>query len=131
MVAGQEAGDDVLGALEVLALHARGARAVALAQRLEQATVLLVGAGEDLGRVGDQRDQVRHLALDVGHRAEEPRRAGGLGDADVEADVGAAVLAKVLDLGRHLRHQRLEPVQLPGLGPLGGEDRGPVSIATR
>ena len=51
---------------------ARGA--VALAQRLDQARVLLVGAGQDLGRVGDQRDQVAHLRLHVGHRAQQPRR---------------------------------------------------------
>ena len=62
-------------------------------------------------------------ALDLGHRRDQPRRPRGLGDADVEADVGAAV---VLEVGRrgHPLDQLVEPVS-PRLGPLGGQHRRP------
>ena len=42
--------------------------------------VLRVRVGEHLVRMGDQRDQVAHRALDLGHLGHEPRRAGGLGE---------------------------------------------------
>ena len=96
----------------------------------DQAAVLVVGAGQDLGRVGDQRDQVAHLTLHVGHRAEQPRRPGGLGDADVEADVGAAVLLEVLG-ARHLSpapragRAARRPCARPRASPP-GLDRDPV-----
>ena len=94
--------------------------------------VLLVGAGEHLGRVRDQRDQVGHLRLHVGHRGDQARRAGRLGEADVEAQVGAAVLLEVLGLRRHRLDQLVEPVEPRRPGPLGGEqdrarlDRDPL-----
>ena len=99
----------MLGAGAVLAQGDYRAGPVAAADPPGQLAVLLVGAGEDFGRVRDQRDQVGHLALDLGHRVEQAGRVGSLGDADVEADVGAPVLGEVLDLGRHLGDQLLEP----------------------
>ena len=103
-----------------------------LRSALQQPRVLLVGAGEDLRRMGDQRDQVAHLRLHVGHRAQQPRRLRRLDDADMEADVGAAVLLEVLELVVHLRDQLVEAVELLRAPPLRrqqhrpGLDRDPV-----
>ena len=79
--------------------------------RLHQRRVLGVRVGQHLLGVGDQRDQVAHRALDLGHLDHEPGRARRLGDADVEADVGAAVVLEVLGLG-HLLDQLVEPVEV-------------------
>jgi hypothetical protein len=100
-------------------------RSVALAQGLAQAAVLLVGAGEHLGRVGDQRDQVTHLRLRVGHRAQQARRLRRLGETEVEADVGAAVLLEVLHLPGHLPDQLLEAIELRRAPPLRGQQHRP------
>ena len=56
--------------------HQRWPRAVAsrLAQAADEAAVLLVRPRQHLLRVGDQRDQRRHLALHLGHRGDQPRR---------------------------------------------------------
>ena len=112
----------MLGALDVVAHQPHRPRGVAAAKQPHQAPVLVVGAGEHLLGMGDQRDQVAHLALDLGHRRHQVGRAGGLGDADVKADVGAAV---VLELGRirHLLDQLVEAVELLGVGALGRQDR--------
>ena len=91
-------------------------------QQHDQLAVLLVGEGEHLLGMGDERDQVAHLALDLGHLGDQLRRAGGLGDADVEADVGAPVLLEV-GRARHPLDPRLERREVGGLGALGGEDR--------
>ena len=47
--------------------------------------MLVVGGVEHLGRVGDQRDQAAHRPLGLGHRGDQPRAAGGLGQPDVKA----------------------------------------------
>ena len=47
--------------------------------------MLGVGAGQHLLGMGDPRDQVAHLALDLGHLGDQPRRAGGLGERRCES----------------------------------------------
>ena len=90
-----------------------------------QPPVLLVGGAEDLGRMGDVRDQQDHLSLGFGHRRNQPRAAGSLGEPDVETRVGLAVAGEVLehrfdrvdDLGERLDRRRRRA--------LGGEHRDP------
>ena len=56
-----------------MAAHQRhGTAVIALAHEPHQLAVLVVGAGQNLLRVRDQRDQVAHLALDLGHRGDQP-----------------------------------------------------------
>jgi hypothetical protein len=115
--------EDPLGALEVLADDPRGRRHVAPLQRPEELGVLGVGAVEHRCGVGDVGDQLAHLALHLGHRRQQPRGAGRLGDAEVEEDVGAPVDGEV----GHLAHGLDVLVQAGELGrpgALGGEHHG-------
>ena len=73
---------------------------VALSQQRDELAVLVVRARQDLLGVGDLGDQVAHLPLDLGHLGDQVRRVRGLRDADVKADVRAAVLLEA----RRLRH---------------------------
>ena len=98
-----------------LRTRSRGPRRVALAQQPDQFAVLVVGAGQHLLGMGDQRDQPAHVALDLGHRRDQARRARCLGDADVEADIGAPVVLELIR-GCHLLHQLVEAVEVVG-GP--------------
>ena len=75
---------------------------VAAREQRDQLRVLGVGALEHLGRVGDVADQLAHRALDLGHRRHEPRRAGGLGEAEVEEHVGLPEDREVADLAHRL-----------------------------
>ena len=61
--------------------------------------------------MGDYRDQPAHLALDLGHRLDQAWRAGGLGNADVEADVGEAVVLEILRR-RHPVDQIVESLEV-------------------
>ena len=69
-----QAGQDVLGALDVLAHEPHRAAGVALAQQADQAPVLVVRARQHFVRMRDAGDQVAHLPLDLRHRGYEPRR---------------------------------------------------------
>ena len=71
-------------------------------------------------RVRDVRDQVAHPPLDLGHRRDQPRRARRLGEPDVEAHVGAAVVLEARRAG-HPLDELLEAREVLGLRPLGGE----------
>ena len=114
-----------VGALDVLAHHARRPRAVVRAHRAHQSPMLLVGGVQHRGRVRDVRDQVRHLALRRGHRGDQPRAAGALGQPDVEAHVGAAVCRVVAELPVHRLDQRGERVKRLRIGTLGRQHRHP------
>ena len=129
----QQAGEDVLGALDVLAHQPhRAARRRPLRSALTSRRCWSLERVEDLRRVGDQRDQVAHLALHVGHRADQARRARRLGDADVEADVGAPVVLEVSRPRRHPLDQLLEPVEVRPRSPARRRAAPrPHSIATR
>ena len=70
-----------------------------------QPRVLRVGPRQHLGRVGDVGDQVGHRALRLGRRGDQRGRAGRLGEADVEAHVGAA--------GRRRSRRALRPSRRP------------------
>ena len=96
---------------------------VAAAQQARPARVLGVGAGQHLLGVGDQRDQVAHLPLDLGHLGDQARRVRGLGDADVEADVGAPVLLEVRPARPSARPARRARRARARCGALGGQDR--------
>jgi hypothetical protein len=103
--------------------EADGAAGVAAAQERDQAPVLLVRADQHLLRMRDARDQVAHLPLHLGHGGHDPGRMGGLGHADVEADVGAPVLVeRAGDV--HPVGQLEQPVEVLVTGPLRGEHGG-------
>ena len=69
---------------------------VALAHAGQHPRMLLVAPGQQLGRVGDEVDQVAHLALRLGHRRHEALAPGGLGEPDVPAHVGLPERGEVL-----------------------------------
>ena len=104
-------------------ISSHGSQRVSAPQQLDQPPVLLVRVQQHLRRMGDYRDQVAHLTLHLGHLADQAGRSGGLGDADVKADVGAPVLlepARVRDLGHQL-DEPVEAVELRRLGAFGGQ----------
>ena len=73
--------------------------------------------------MGDQRDQVAHLALYLGHRGHQSGRTARFRDADVEAHVGAAVALELH--GRvHMLGQALEPLEVARRRPLRGQHGG-------
>ena len=85
--------------------------------------VLLVRVGEHLVGMGDQTDQLAHRALHLGHLGDQPRRAGALGERDVEADVGAAVLLEVARPPAIRSTSSSRRSKSLGLAPLAGEQR--------
>ena len=85
--------------------------------------MLRVGPRQHLRRVRDVADQVGHRALGLGHRRHQRGGAGGLGQPDVEAHVGAPVGGEVVERGGHLGDQRVEPLDRLRLGALGGQHR--------
>ena len=85
--------------------------------------MLIVGAAEHLGRMRDQCDQVGHLPLGLGHRGDQAWRTRGLGNRDMEPDIGAPIPLEFIDLGRHLGDQSVEPGEPLLAGPLGGKQR--------
>ena len=125
-------GEDVLGAADVGADQRRRRASASPARRW--ATSSRCWALERVSTSSGwamQRDQVAHLALDLGHLGDQARRAGGLGDADVEADVGAPV---VLEVGR--RRPSARPARRARRGRRGSARSAasiaePTSIATR
>ena len=114
--------EDVLGARAVLAHDAHGRGRVAAPQERDEPPVLLVRARQHLVGMGDALDQVRHLALHLGHRGHDHRRVARLGQADVEAHVGAAVHLEARSFREaHLLDEAVEAVEVHAAGPLGGE----------
>ena len=111
----------MLGTPHVLGHLARRARLVVVAHGGEQAAMLGVGGGQHLGRVGDERDQAGHLALDLGDRADQTRAAGGLRQPDVQAHIDLAIGPEVVPEGIDRRGELVESIDRLGLGPFGSE----------
>jgi hypothetical protein len=116
----EKAGQDVLGAVHVLAHEPHGAAHVAPPEQRHQAAVLIVRARENLLRVGDPGDQVAHLALHLRHRGHQARRVRRLRDADVEAHVGATVVVEAPG-PLHAVGEVEQALEVALLRPLGGE----------
>ena len=70
---GHQPGEDVLGALDVLAHQPHRAAGVALRSRPTSRRCWAFELREHLVGVRDAGDQVAHLALDLGHGGDEPR----------------------------------------------------------
>ena len=98
--------------------------------RRDQPAVLRVAAAEHLLGVGDPGQQVAHVALGLGHGGDQPRRARGLRDADVEARVQPAVLGEVLGR-RHPLDRVVQPLDVVGLCAFAGQDDGARSRRPR
>ena len=90
-----------------------------------QLAVLRVRVGEHLVGVSDQRDQLAHPPLHLGHLPHEPWRVGRLGEPDVEADVAAAVGLEVVAGVGHPLDQVVELPEVLGLRALAGEQHRP------
>ena len=88
-----------------------------------QPRVLRVGPRQHLGRVGDVGDQVGHRALGLGHRRHQRGGAGRLGQADVEAHVGAPVGGEVVELRGHRVDQVARAARSRRRRALGGQQR--------
>ena len=90
-------------------------------EAIDEPRVLRVGPRQHLGRMRDVADQVGHRALGLGHRRHQRRRAGRLGQPDVEQHVGLPVDGELLDRDGHLGDQRVEALDRLRLGPFGGQ----------
>src|SRR4051794_9764093 len=72
-LARQHSGQEVLGALDVLADQLRGSVGVALAKQRDQGAVLIVGTLQHFLRVRHELDHLVELGLDFRHCLEQPR----------------------------------------------------------
>ena len=122
--AGQQAREDVLGAPQVLG-HRRAPRASRRARAPPRAGA---GAGRWRRRAppaGARCSAIRSVIAPCASviAAHEPRRAGGLGEPDVQAHVGLAVGGEVLERALERRRELVERVEVGAVGALGGEHR--------
>jgi hypothetical protein len=95
---------------------------IAPVQTVDEPGMLSVGPCQDLRRMRDQRDQITHRALGLGHRRHQRGRARGLREPDVEQDVGAPVGREVVQARGHHGNELVQPFDQFRLGALGGQD---------